>query len=193
MAMTAEQYLSMLQALLPRGPAWPRKPGGILTRLLAAEADELGRIDRRVQDLLNEADPRTATDTLPDWERVLGLPDDCSTAASSIQERRSAVIGKFAGVGGQSTPYFISVAAALGYTVTITKFRPHTCEYDCEHPIYDDPWAFAWQVNTSLDTVREKTCEDDCEMALQVWGNSQLECIIRRYAPAESYVLFAYS
>lgn len=191
--MTADQYLSMLQALLPRGAAWTRKPGAVLTRLLAAEADELARIDHRADDLVNEADLRTASETLPDWERVLGLPDGCAPAATSIQERRAAVVAKYTSVGGQSMPYFTALAASIGYTVTITKFRPHTCEHDCEHPVYDESWAYAWQVNAALNTVREHTCEDDCEMALRVWGNTQLECGIRKFKPAESYVLFSYS
>ena len=193
MAMTADQYLSMLQALLPRGAAWTRRPGAVLSRLLAAEADELARIDRRTDDLLSEADPRNATETLSDWERVLGLPDGCAPNATSTRERRAAVLAKFTSVGGQSVPYFTALAASLGYTVTITKFRPHTCEHDCEHAVYDDPWAFAWQVNAALNTIREQSCVDDCEMPLRVWGNTQLECMMRRLAPAESYVLFAYS
>lgn len=70
MAMTADDYRTALQALLPRGAAWTRSPEAVLMRVLAACAEEPERVDERADDLLDEADPRATLELLSDWERV---------------------------------------------------------------------------------------------------------------------------
>lgn len=64
---------------------------------------------------------------------------------------------------------------------------------DTEYGVTDEPWQFVWQVNAALNTVRDFTTEDDTEMALAVWGNTLMECVINRYKPAHTLVIFAYS
>mgnify|MGYP000979212013 FL=1 len=80
----APDYLAMLQALLPRGAAWVREPDAVLTRLLAASAEELARLDSMAWRLLDETNPQTAIDSLEDWERLLGLPDECGLKAETL-------------------------------------------------------------------------------------------------------------
>lgn len=193
MGMTADDYLAQLQALLPQGPAWPRDAGATLTKLLQAMADELARIDGRAAQLIEEADPRTTDELLADWERVAGLPDSCVTAAQSTAQRRAALHAKLTTLGGQSTAYFIALAASLGYTVTITEFHLHTVEDDVNYPLYGHPWRFAWQVNAPQNTVGTLSVTDTVADPLAWWGNELLECVIRRLKPAHTHVLFAYS
>lgn len=113
--MTAEEYRSQLQALLPSGAAWPREPGAILTKTLHAVADELARVDVRADDLLTESDPRSTFELLGDWERAFGLPAACVPAGQTTTERRSALAAKVAALGGQSRAYFLELANAIGY------------------------------------------------------------------------------
>jgi uncharacterized protein YmfQ (DUF2313 family) len=75
--MDSSAYLSQLIGLLPPGDALPREPGSRLERLLSVPAGELARVDGRVEALLREADPARTTEMLVDWERALGLPDEC--------------------------------------------------------------------------------------------------------------------
>lgn len=193
MGMTTDDYLAQLQALLPQGPAWPRDAGATLTKLLRAMADELARVDSRAGQLIDETDPRTTNELLADWERVAGLPDSCVTAAQSTAQRRAALHAKLTTLGGQSTAYFIALAASLGYTVTITEFEQHTVVDDVEHPLYSHPWQFAWQINAPQDTVGTLSVTDTVADPLAWWGNELLECVIRRIKPAHTHVLFAYS
>ena len=193
MGMTTDDYLAQLQALLPQGPAWPRDAGATLTKLLRAMADELARVDSRAGQLIDETDPRTTNELLADWKRVAGLPDSCVTAAQSTAQRRAALHAKLTTLGGQSTAYFIALAASLGYTVTITEFEQHTVVDDVEHPLYSHPWQFAWQINAPQDTVGTLSVTDTVADPLAWWGNELLECVIRRIKPAHTHVLFAYS
>lgn len=75
--MDASAYLSQLIGLLPPGDALAREPGSRLERLLSVPAAELARVDGRVEALLLESDPARTTEMLADWERALGLPDEC--------------------------------------------------------------------------------------------------------------------
>ena len=193
MGMTAVDYLSQLQALLPQGPAWPRDSSATLTMLLQAMADELARIDGRAAQMIEETDPRTAAELLADWERVAGLPDTCVTAAQTTAQRRAALHARLTTLGGQSRAYFVALAASLGYTITVTEFHQHTVADDVEHPIYGQPWQVAWQVNAPQDTVGTLSVTDTVADPLAWWGNDLLECVIRRLKPAHTHTLFAYS
>jgi len=193
---TDADYLQQLQGLLPPGPAWPKDADSVITRLLHGLAAELARVDGRAQQLVEEADPRTTAELLADWERVSGLPDTCAVALGGAQttaQRRAALLTRLTTVGGQSASYFIGLAAALGYAITVTEFREHTVEDDVEHPLYGPAWNFAWQVNAALDTVNEITVNDTVEDPLATWGNELLECVIERLAPAHTLVLFSYT
>ena len=56
--------------------------------------------------------------------KTLGLPDDCSIGeVDTIAKRRAAVVSKFISTGGQSRTYFIGIARAIGYNITIKEYR----------------------------------------------------------------------
>lgn len=196
MGLTATDYLRQLQALLPPGPAWPKDDAATLTHLLSALAAELARVDGRALTLVEEADSRTVAELFADWERVAGLPDACAQAFGGDQtlaQRRAALVGRLTTLGGQSPAYYIGVAAALGYAITITEFRAHTVNDDVEYPLFDESWTFAWQVNAALSTLTEITVESTVEDPIAAWGNSLLECVINRLKPAHTTVLFSYT
>lgn len=196
MVMTEADYLLQLQELLPPGPAWPKDDGASITRTLGALAAEFSRVDALALQVVDEGDPRETAALLPDWERVAGLPDPLVMAAGqsqSVLERRAALVGRLTMLGGQSAAYFVSVAAALGYAVTVTEFRPQTTEDNTEYAVQDEQYHFIWQINAALNTIRDLTTESDTEMATAVWGNALLEATIKRYKPAHTLVLFAYS
>lgn len=194
MGLTTEDYLQHLQALLPQGPAWPREPDALLTLELTAFAEEFARIDQRADDLVEEADPRTTYELLSDWERICGLPDGCTGPLSGVAARRAAVVARLTTLGAQNAAYFISIAAALGYTITITEEAVHTCLSVCTDPINGQEWRFVWNVNVSqANTVRDLTCIDECTTPLAVWGDQLLECAISRLKPAHTLVRFIYS
>ena len=197
MALTATAYLTQLQALLPQGFAWPRQADAALTNLLLAWADELARVDGRAADLVEEADPRTTAELLADWERVAGLPDPCVEVLAGAQttaQRRAALVAKLTTIGGQSAAYYIALAASLGYTITVTEFSPFQAGHSAAgDALSNDDWTFVWQVNASEVSIVEFAAgRSSAGEALRSWGNELLECVISRYKPAHTNVLFAY-
>jgi uncharacterized protein YmfQ (DUF2313 family) len=127
MGMTADQYLDQLQALLPRGAAWTRSPGAVLTNVLDAVAQECGRVDLRAENLLDEIDPRTTYELLSEWERVYGLPESCVTGTLTTDQRRAALVTKITGLGGQSPRYILATLERLGFVSS--KWTPRAWHF----------------------------------------------------------------
>lgn len=189
----ADAYARQLRALLPPGAVWNLEATSKLSAFVTGLAQELGRVDARAAALIDETDPRTITELLPEWEAMLGLPDPCVAIDQTTAERVRGVVAKYIAQGGQSAAYFIAIAAALGYVITVTEFRQYTVEDDVEAFTYGAAWAYAWQVNAPLNSVNEFTVNDDVEQPLAWWSNQALECVMTRLKPAHTVVRFAYT
>jgi uncharacterized protein YmfQ (DUF2313 family) len=173
---SADDYAAAMANLLPRGRAWPRDPDTNLMRLMGALAPTYQRNGATAAALVADIFPRTTTALIPEWEETLGLPDPCSPLNPTTEQRRAAILAKFIASGGQSAPYFISVAAALGYTITVTNYSPQT-------------WAIgAGQTTVSYFAVGQSTVGDP----LASWGNAILECRLKQIKPAHTILLFQY-
>jgi uncharacterized protein YmfQ (DUF2313 family) len=199
---TALAYREQLQELLPHGPAWPREEDANLTRLVQALADGLARLDARALALLEEADPLTALEMLPDWERAVGLPDPCTGIPDTTRERQLAVARKLAGIGGQSRAFFVELAALLGLEVEIVEFAPFDTTSRVDQDVGGDEWRFAWEVrllppsesaaNDNRIEASEFTPLSGVDERLRTFGIDSLECVMGRARPAQTIVLFAY-
>jgi uncharacterized protein YmfQ (DUF2313 family) len=193
MALTTDDYLQQLQALLPKGPAWTHEADALITKLLTAFAEEFARVDQRIDNLVKEADPRTTSELLTDWERVAGLPDLCTGIPETIALRRELLVAKLTNVGGQSKQFYIDLAAKLGFTITITEFKRWRVTSLVDEPLNGVEWAFAWRVNAAQDTIRRFTVIGRVNEPLASWGNTALECAISTLKPSHTHVQFAYS
>ncbi len=196
MSYSQAAYLSQLQALLPRGPAWPRHADSVITGLLSAWSDEFARLDLRAEQLLEETDPRSAYELLGDWEGVLGLPDPCTAAATTIPARRLIAWRKLAFQAGQTPAFYIALAASLGFAVEIHEFDPDVDDFDASltTAIAGGRYRYVWRVHVlnggdfsyfrAGDPVEQRLVEG--EVAIDV------ECIITAAKPAHTHVIFTY-
>lgn len=193
--MSATDYRQQLQALLPQGVAWTREPDATLTRLLDGIAEELARVDARGEALTDEADPRTTLELLADWERVAGLPDACTPPAQTISERRGALVSRITDGGGLSRARLIAAAAAIGFTITITEFRPFRAGMSTAGgAVTNGDWVSAWQSNGLLFTVSVFSAGANAAgEPLRKWGNELLECVLSRLTPAHNTPIFSYA
>jgi uncharacterized protein YmfQ (DUF2313 family) len=192
---SADSYLRVLAALIPRGLPWPRDPRSVLQRLLGTWADELDRADERAADLLGESDPRGARETIGDWERAFGLPDTCSgaTDGSSLSQRRQQLVARVTAPGGQSPAHFVALAASLGHTATVVEYRPHTVGDSVSAPLTDAAWASAWDLCVSDLEVFPLTVLDGLDQPLAQWDEDErLPCVIARLAPAHTLANVTY-
>lgn len=180
--------------LMPRGRIWRRDPSSNLSMLAGALAPTYTRSTAAAAQVLIDASPATTYNLLDEWESSLGLPDPCTAANPSIAQRQAAVLAKWGARGALTTNYFITLAAALGFAITIAEFSPFAVDMPCDEELLDPEWAFIWQVNapevvTLYFTVDESAVDDP----LETYDAGELVCRITQDAPAGTLVLFQFS
>lgn len=186
-------YRDALIALLPQGDAWPREPDSDLGLLMQGIAEEFARIDARAIDLLNESHPSQAYEMFDEWEAMYGLPDSCSSDDQSFPERRAAVVRAYKEFGGQSRAFFIAVAAALGYTITITEYQARSFGSELGTVFGGDDWNFTWQVNAAAVNPQTRSFGEPMGELFASWGNARLECVFNRLRHAHRHIIFSYT
>jgi uncharacterized protein YmfQ (DUF2313 family) len=207
------EYAFALAALLPQGIAWPRALDTVIMRVVHGLAGILGFCDGRAADLLErESDPRQTIELLPDWERNFGLPDPCYQGPLSIDERQRHLVLRMTIEGGASRKFFIDFAAFIGYRITISEFRPFMVGIDrCgdNRVLYPDGtfgiWPceigppeirYAWRVNIHdrpLIWFRASAGQAAIDPHLRIALAEDLECVVRRWKPAHTEVVFDYT
>ena len=235
---TGEDYADAMQALLPLGQAWPRANESALMRVVRGLCRIWGDFEMRASTLLEvESDPRSTIELLPDWERNWGLPDPCYTEPQSIAERQLALVMRMTMEGGQSRQFFIDVAAMIGYTITITEYRPFFIAMDrCGdsrvygvvppdpmrnewnqpilNPRGDEPVdngelsryphyglgplevRYYWTVHVEeakLTWFRVTSGQTGVDPHLRIGVADDLECLLNRWKPAHTQIIFDYS
>jgi uncharacterized protein YmfQ (DUF2313 family) len=191
----AADFLTAMQALLPRGRVWPRDPETVQTKVLSGLAPCYERQTARANYLLVDGFPKTTVELLPEWEETLGLPDPCAGVAPTVAARQAQVLARFSGIGGQTPAYYIAYAALLGYTITITQYAPaRVGQSRVGQPLNGLAWAFAWKINAPLNTIVRSTIGvSRAGDPLASWGNAVLQCEISEIVPAHTVPIFAYS
>src|SRR5215831_12979734 len=218
---SGDDYAQQFLTLLPQGQAWPRDQDSTLVRTCDGLAQYWGQlddptginrgVDARAADLLEiESDPGQTLELLTDWERNWGLPDKCVAEPLTIGERHVALVNKMRMMGAQSRQFFIDLAASIGYTITITEYSPFmtgisrcgdTTAFNPDEPT-KNRWMlgppenrFYWTVHVqTLKFVYFRTGGSQCGDRLMSIGlATDLECLLRRYKPAHTEIIFDYA
>ena len=210
---TGEDYAELLQSLLPLGQAWPRDYDSAMMKTVRGLSGIWGDIEIRASKLLEiESNPRTTTEMLADWERNWALPNPCLTdPPTALDERRAALVFKMTEIGGQSRQFFIDVAEAYGFEITITEYAPYmtgvsqvgdTRGYDPADPDHYH-WTlgpaenrFYWTVHVNAAKFTYFHCNSSqcgVDRLLRIGIASDLECILDKLKPAHTDIVFDYS
>ncbi|GFM89575.1 phage tail protein [Pseudomonas cichorii] len=194
---TASQYAEQLQALLPSGPAWDPERVPELQQVITGLSREFARIDGRAFDLLNEMDPTGISELVPDWERVMNLPDPCLGLSPLFEDRRLSVRQRLVAVGGQNPAFYVDIAISQGYpNATVTEYRAPRMGRSCFGKAHFGTWnaQFMWVLNTG---GRKRLGR---RFGASYWGErfgvnpgTAIECLIRRAAPAHTAVFINFN
>lgn len=172
--MSTESIKEALLASLPSGAYDPN--GEIVVREATATAETLHSAELLIDTILLEQNPANANFSLEDWERMLGLPDGCTTTAQTPQQRVAAVVDKWTARGGISKAYFIAMAARRGVTVTI-----------------DELGLYSWRLNAPMVNLQPfRVGQNRMGDRLRIWGDAEMECRVKRLKPAHTRVVFGY-
>lgn len=208
-------YIDLLRKLLPKGRAWDRVKEDDIG-LLEAVATEYCRVDERGADLLNELDPRTATEMLSDWETLLALPDECTPAAVGLIERRDQARQKLSALGGISKSYYENIAQNLGFDAIISDYQsfragrgrcgdPLATPFDADRDVFKagrnragdilvrHGWRYTMEVNVEATTVTNfRAGIGRAGDPLALAGNDLLQCTMAKLKPAHTSTFFTF-
>lgn len=187
---TADDYYAQLCALLPPGPAWEREFNPGIDEILQAAAQELAREDLRAEALLAESEPATVRELVPDWERVMSLPDPCMGASPTFQDRQLAVRRRLLEVGGQTPAYFVELAFSMGYRqARVIEHRAPRFGRSRMGSARFGTWSaqFMWTLQTG-PRLAQGSRFGFSHWAQTFGGASSgaLECLVSRAAPAHT-------
>lgn len=117
----ADQAL-MLARHMPTGKLWEAvfNNDKNLGKLVAGLAVEYYRLSVLIKKVETEMDINQINDLILEWEKSVGIPDDCFSINTDLATRRLQVLGKFSNFSGvQKAEDFERVAAIFGFTVTV--------------------------------------------------------------------------
>lgn len=126
---------------LPSDPVFESKnvDSSNLRTLLGAFAEELTRVEQKVQEVADEVYIAFTSNLIQQWESFVGIPDDCFKVENKTLEfRRKQVIAKIALMNATTTSDFVNLAAFFGVKVEISSED----EVEGEFP-YTFPFQFA--------------------------------------------------
>lgn len=181
---------NLLASLLPPGRAFPLFIGSEFMKLLSAFGAELDRLELRARDLREEADPRTTSEMLPDWERVLEI-----AAAGSFTQRERTAAALLAMRGGQSAAYLVRVARAIGYNATVTEYPDFEPPPLLGQELTEEQKKFCFQVTVQDASTFSFTVGMKIGQPLRIYGvdSVDLKTMIAALKPAHTHAVLAFT
>lgn len=210
-----EAYKQLLINLLPKGKVWEPREQPVLDALLEALATELCRVDDRKNDLLiTEADPRTATETLENWESMLGLPDECTPDDLNEIDRRNQVVSKLTRQGALNATFYTDLIDDLGFEGTVPDYNSFkvgtatvgdelTNEFGSQFQVgrstvgeqlTNSGWQYVFKVEipaTSSEVF--KVGENVVGNPLRLFQNELVQCTINQLKPAHTFAFYVFT
>ena len=118
---TIDQHVKALSDYHPGGPIFEGKAdvNSTLYKLIKGLSGEFIRVEETLKSLQEDYIPDKTQNFIPDWQRALGIPDDCFSGEGTNEENRREILAKLASLGVQTEADFQNLAAIFGVTVNI--------------------------------------------------------------------------
>jgi len=172
---------------------FPVELTGVFDDDITVEGQILDEVEAQAEELLEEMMPDRTVKLLTDWERVYGLTP---SSDATLQSRRDNVVRKIRERGGLSRVYFIALAAAMGYTITIEELQPFMAGWGrAGDPLYEEEVRFIWRVCVAGQALYYYRAGLSTGGERLLWWPSvtALEDLFNDLKPAHTFIIFDYS
>lgn len=192
----SEDQADLLAAHLPVGRVWQAAHNSStnLYKLLTGLSLAIFRLELLVKILSDEIDILQTVQLIQEWERSVGIPDDCFDREDTLEVRRQNVLRKFSNLGGVQTAVdFERIAAIFGIEVTVIPGGPIST-----FPLIF-PFIFFSSAKAAKHSIIVKVPEEvkDAEdfpytfpLEFKTGIPGFLWCIFQKLAPANVKVIF---
>ena len=182
---------ALLRELLP--PVSYDPAGALVAESCEADGLTLDLVYATALEILRGLAPLESVEWLPDYERVYGLPDECTPEGADLDLRLRQLAIALRERRGISREYYYWLAAVLGYEISVEEYLPFVAGSRAGEGLYNSDWYYAWLIRATGTGVRHFAAGRGCAGdPLQSWGDGLFECVFRRLAPAHTLVHFAY-
>lgn len=206
-----KKYKELLVNLLPKGRLWKPSEQPTFSKYLAATSQELCRVDDRVKQMLIEVDPRTADETIDQWETVLALPDECTPEGQDLTDRRTQITQKLTNIGGLSKTFYEFLGNQLGFDIDVNNYTnflvgrskvgdPLT-NYFNRHFVVGSTvgqslteigWRFYYNVDIPAAASEHFVAGSVVGLPLRSFSNELIECTMIKLKPAHAMPFFTF-
>lgn len=165
-----------------------------LRKVLIGLACEWLRFRDKVDEIYDEYDINQTTLLIEEWEKVVGIPDDCFDNTGTLEERRTNVLLKLAGTNVTTAKQFEDLAAILGFTVTVeTGVETSTLPLVLPFILLEEAEA-PFVIVVTLDASLEPSgLPLTLPFTLSEQAPEILQCFFNKLKPANTVVIFRYS
>ena len=191
-----EQNATMLAKHLPKGRVWSGGFDGAtnLGKLILGSGVEFSRLQERTKNIAREMDINETSDLIQEWEKSVGLPDDCFGTNVDIEERKLQVLQKLSKYGGvQKAEDFVRVASVFGFDIRVTAGGP-VGSFPLEFPLvfFDSARSATHTIFIEILNFVQSDVQFALEFPIQFSsdGTGFLKCIFDVLSPANVQVLF---
>lgn len=192
---TTSEQADSLADYLPNGPLFVAKKclDTNLRNLLEGLAESLRKAEEDINLTTSEYNIPVTTLFIEEWEKFVGIPDQCFVIADTIEQRRRNVLTKLTALGVQTAQNFIDLAAIFGVVVTITPGAEELEEeFTFEFPILIslEPKAAKFTMIVDFEVLPGDLFSYIFPLLFGEDLISILECLFNRLKPANVSVEF---
>ncbi|MCO6512851.1 MAG: YmfQ family protein [Snodgrassella sp.] len=183
-------YVNTLLGLLP--PVAYNRTAPAVRNAAIIDGNCLDEIQNAARRKLGVIDPRTSGNYIARWEELLNL----DSSGKNGQQRILAVITKINETGGLSIPYFMQMAASIGYDITITEPQPFRAGVNrAGDKLAREDIMWVWWVNIRNADSRATRFRAGMSTAgdrLTAYGDVIIESVLKELKPAFTDIRFTY-
>lgn len=198
-----EENADALAQYLPNGRIFARKfdDTSTLRRFILGLAVEMARTEGLIDLIYDEYDITKTTLLIEEWERFLGIPDDCFKRVDiPIEERRVQVLAKFARMNVGTKDDFLALAELIlpGVPIDIRSGASGAL-FPLVFPIifFDSPKQARFTLVVTLPEGFAAQVFDFTAQGFPIlFGDDSglvLECLFKKLAPANVFVIFKFA
>jgi uncharacterized protein YmfQ (DUF2313 family) len=180
--------ITKLSQYLPGGRIFEAKsqPTSVIYKLLEVVSTEISRFLSVLRDIELEHFPGTTTAFIEEWEKALGIPDQCFNTTGSIDQRRKQILMKYAFMNVTTVEDFVRLGNLLGFPIRIVPGRQFL-----ESPVPLKEIVFTMKIILpSTNTV--SVFDHIFDFPFNDPNNSLVQCVINRVKPANVNIIYEF-
>mgnify|MGYP003635797941 CR=1 FL=1 len=188
-------HARLLARHMPEGAVWNNKYNSAsnMGKLMLGLATEYFRVSILIEKVMSEIDINQTNDLILDWQKSVGIPDDCLPISGTLEDQRRDILLKLTNYGGvQTAAEFEALALLFGFNANVGN-AIHNGTFALGFPIrFFDSRKSA--VHTIIVDLEESRAVFALDFPIQFTSGVSgiIECLFRQLAPANCQLLFRY-